>query len=124
VGLWALIFLIIPAVGIFLFVYALRKNYPVVTCLKNGIMTRAVFLKKEETNVKVKNRPVFNFYYKFTDFYGKERIASGSSHRIESFDRISETEVLYDPLSSYSGSVVVFMPKAVVKYIRKNIIIF
>ncbi|HQO23786.1 MAG TPA: DUF3592 domain-containing protein, partial [Spirochaetota bacterium] len=61
VGLWALIFLLIPGVGIFLLVYILRKNYPVVQALKNGIMTIAVFIRKEETNIKVKNRSVYNF---------------------------------------------------------------
>jgi len=123
VGLWALIFLIIPAVGIFLLIYSVRKNYPAVQALKNGIMIRAEFVKKEETNIKVKNRPVYNFYYKFTDFYGEERTASGSSHKVESFDNIKETEVIYNPASSYSGCVVIFMPKAVVNYIRKNIIL-
>jgi len=123
VGLWALIFLLIPGVGIFLLVYILRKNYPAVQALKNGIMIRAEFVKKEETNIKVKNRPVYNFYYKFTDFYGEERTASGSSHKVESFDNIKDTEVIYNPASSYAGCVVIFMPKAVVNYIRKNIFI-
>lgn len=123
VGLWALIFFIIPAVGIFLLIYSVRKNYPAVQALKNGIMIRAEFVKKEETNIKVKNRPVYNFYYKFTDFYGVERIVSGSSHKTESFDNITQTEVIYNPGSSYAGCVVIFMPKAVVNYIRKNIIL-
>jgi len=121
VGLWALIFLLIPAVGIFLLVFTLKKNYPVVQALKNGIMTRAVFIRKEETNIKVKNRSVYNFYYKFTDFYGVERIVSGSSHKIESFDNIKETEVIYNPGSSYAGCIVIFMPKAVANYVRKNV---
>ncbi|MBP8084453.1 MAG: DUF3592 domain-containing protein, partial [Spirochaetes bacterium] len=102
VGLWALIFLLIPAVGIFLLVFTLKKNYPAVQALKNGIMTRAVFIRKEETNIKVKNRSVYNFYYKFTDFYGEERTASGSSHKVESFDNIKDTEVIYNPASSYA----------------------
>ena len=123
VGIWALIFFIIPAVGIFLLIYSVRKNYPAVQALKNGIMIKAEFVKKEETNIKVKNRPVYNFYYKFTDFYGEERTASGSSHKVESFDNIKETEVIYNPASSYAGCVVIFMPKAVVNYIRKNIFI-
>jgi len=121
VGLWALIFLLIPGVGIFLLVYILRKNYPVVQALKNGIMTRAVFIRKEETNIKVKNRSVYNFYYKFTDFYGVERIVSGSSHKTESFDNITQTEVIYNPGSSYAGCIVIFMPKAVANYVRKNV---
>lgn len=121
VGLWALIFLLIPAVGIFLLVFTLKKNYPVVQALKNGIMTRAVFIRKEETNIKVKNRSVYNFYYKFTDFYGVERIVSGSSHKTESFDNITQTEVIYNPGSSYAGCIVIFMPKAVANYVRKNV---
>ena len=121
VGLWALIFLLIPGVGIFLLVYILRKNYPVVQALKNGIMTIAVFIRKEETNIKVKNRSVYNFYYKFTDFYGVERIVSGSSHKTESFDNITQTEVIYNPGSSYAGCIVIFMPKAVANYVRKNV---
>ena len=121
VGFWALIFFLIPAVGIFLLVFTLKKNYPVVQALKNGIMTRAVFIRKEETNIKVKNRSVYNFYYKFTDFYGVERIVSGSSHKTESFDNITQTEVIYNPGSSYAGCIVIFMPKAVANYVRKNV---
>ena len=123
VGLWALIFLFIPLIGIFLLIFAFKKNYPAAQALKNGIMVKAVFLKKEETKMKVKNRPVYNFYYKFTDFYGMERIASGSSHKVESFEKIFETEVVYYPVSSFAGFVVMFMPKAVVSYVRKNIIL-
>ena len=123
VGVWALIFLVIPSIGICLLIYSFKKNYQAVTCLKNGIMTKAVFLRKEETNVKVKNRPVYNFYYKFTDFYGNERIASGSSHKVENFDNVLETEVVYNPVSSHPGFVIMYMPKAVIDYVRKNIIL-
>jgi len=123
VGVWAPIFLIIPSIGICLLIYSFRKNYPIAQALKNGIMTKAVFFRKEETNIKVKNRPVYNFYYKFTDFYGNERTASGSSHKVENFDNILETEVVYNPVSSHPGFVVIYMPKAVINYVRKNIIL-
>jgi hypothetical protein len=93
---WILFTLLFPLAGLVAVIIGLSIGLKLIHLLKNGEMTNGKFVKREQTSMRVNNRPVIKFTYEFTAKDGMLHQVSAKTHLWEDFEDESQEKVLYD----------------------------
>jgi len=92
-----LIISIFPVIGLLLSFFGLKRGLRNLSLFRNGILTKAKFVRKQGTNVTVNNRPVMEYFFQFTTRDGRKQEFSTKTSIGDAIMDDAEEPILYDP---------------------------
>ncbi len=96
-GTYGILFAIVPAVGVGLLYFSMRKALKIKHLLQDGRLTTGTLVDKEETNVSINDDPVYKLTFAFTADDGREHHVVHRTHKTEALEDESEERLLYGP---------------------------
>lgn len=88
--------LIFPIIGLTFLLANFFKALKSIQLLKNGIITKGVFVRKEATNVRVNKRRVYKLFFEFQAEDGQTYEAIAKSHRYQNLIDEDEETLFYN----------------------------